>query len=117
MKDSKKIFWTFLIIAIGLTGYFLLTQQPFSFIRLSNSLFMVSLFFLIIGFTILIMSSGFFDNFQRSMKHLLHLRKKQEPKDFIPISKIIQTQPVYWLSIGGILLLLSVLLLFVTSGS
>ncbi|MGO3837566.1 MAG: DUF3899 domain-containing protein [Vagococcus sp.] len=71
---------------------------------------MLSLVFLIIGLSILVLSSGFFDLFQKNMKRLIILRRKNEPKDYIPLSNIFNKKPIYWLVTGTVLLLLSLVL-------
>ncbi|WP_443081335.1 DUF3899 domain-containing protein [Vagococcus sp.] len=69
---------------------------------------MLALFFLIIGGFILVLSSGFFDLFQKNMKHLFHLRRNDEPKEYVPLSNIFKKKPIYWFFVGGIFLLISI---------
>ena len=85
----------------------LISKEPITTSSLSDTFFIVSLFFLIIGFALWIMSSGFFDNFQRSMKNAFRFKKKNEPKEFIPLSVIGDAHRSFWLKTGGILLILS----------
>lgn len=87
-----------------------LTNKKMTLTSLSDNFFLSSLFFLIIGGFILVLSSGFFDFFQKNMKHLIQLRRNNEPKEYIPLSEIFKKKPIYWLVVGGTLLLISTIL-------
>ena len=101
MKTFKWPIITAVISSIGIFLYLLISKEPIT------TSFIVSLFFLIIGIALWIMSSGFFDNFQRSMKNAFRFKKKNEPKEFIPLSVIGDAHRSFWLKTGGILLILS----------
>ncbi|MTD37531.1 DUF3899 domain-containing protein [Erwinia sp. CPCC 100877] len=105
----KKIKWPLLTSAAASIGIFiyLLSKQSLTIRSLSDTFFIVSLFFLIIGIAMWIMSSGFFDNFQRFMKNYFRFRKKNELKEFVPFSEIGKAHQLYWLETGGILLIVS----------
>ncbi|MGC6767281.1 DUF3899 domain-containing protein [Enterococcus sp. LJL128] len=105
MKNLKWPFATFLISSFGIFIYLFLTKKSVTAQSISDSFFIVSLFFLIIGIALWTMSSGFFDNFQRFMKNAFHLRKKNEPKEFIPFSEIGIAHRYFWLVTGGFLLI------------
>ena len=104
MKTFKWPIITAVISSIGIFLYLLISKEPITTSSLSDTFFIVSLFFLIIGIALWIMSSGFFDNFQRSMKNAFRFKKKNEPKEFIPLSVIGDAHRSFWLKTGGILL-------------
>ena len=107
MKTFKWPIITAVISSIGIFLYLLISKEPITTSSLSDTFFIVSLFFLIIGIALWIMSSDFFDNFQRSMKNAFRFKKKNEPKEFIPLSVIGDAHRSFWLKTGGILLILS----------
>ena len=107
MKTFKWPIITAVISSIGIFLYLLISKEPITTSSLSDTFFIGSLFFLIIGIALWIMSSGFFDNFQRSMKNAFRFKKKNEPKEFIPLSVIGDAHRSFWLKTGGILLILS----------
>jgi hypothetical protein len=111
MKKRKWSLLTALITSLGIFLYLLLTKKGLSMVALTDTFFIASLFFLIIGNALWIMSSGFFDNFQRFMKQSLRFRRKNEPKEFIPLSTIGKDHCRFWLETGGILLILSLVFL------
>ncbi|MBO0475918.1 DUF3899 domain-containing protein [Vagococcus sp. DIV0080] len=114
MTVSKKICISLGVLILGVPLFNLIIQQEVTLRNLSDSFFMVSLVFIVIGAGISILSSGFFDFFQKNMKQLIQRRRKNEPKDYIPFSQIFKKKPTYWLVVGGTLLVLSfVLALFV----
>ena len=83
MKTFKWPIITAVISSIGIFLYLLISKEPIT------------------------TSSGFFDNFQRSMKNAFRFKKKNEPKEFIPLSVIGDAHRSFWLKTGGILLILS----------
>jgi hypothetical protein len=104
----KKLKWplaTFMISSFGILIYLFLIKKSVTVQSISDTFFIVSLFFLIIGIALWIMSSGFFDNFQYFMKKAFQWRKKNEPKEFIPFSEIGNAHRFYWLETGGLLLI------------
>ena len=103
MKTFKWPIITAVISSIGIFLYLLISKEPITTSSLSDTFFIVSLFFLIIGIALWIMSSGF----QRSMKNAFRFKKKNEPKEFIPLSVIGDAHRSFWLKTGGILLILS----------
>ena len=110
MTNKKKT-------AICLVGLFFiipaitwLTKKEITLKYLSDNFFMFALFFLIVGGFILVLSSGFFDLFQKNMKHLIQLRKNNEPKEYVPFSQIFKKKPVFWFIIGVSLLVTSIIL-------
>ncbi|MBL1227761.1 DUF3899 domain-containing protein [Enterococcus sp. BWB1-3] len=105
MKKLKWSFTTFVISSFCIFIYLFLIKKSVTIQSISDTFFIVSLFFLIIGMALWIMSSGFFDNFQYFMKKTLHLRKKNEPKEYIPFSEIGKAHRLYWLTTGGCLLI------------
>lgn len=107
MNDIKWPVVTSAVSSIGIFTYLLFVKQSLTIRSVSDTFFIVSLFFLIIGIAFWIMSSGFFDNFQRFMKIHFHFRKKNEPKEFIPFSEIGKAHQLYWLETGGILLMVA----------
>jgi hypothetical protein len=44
------------------------------------------------------------------MKNLIQQRRKNEPKEYIPLSEIFKKKPIYWFIVGGTLLIISFLL-------
>ena len=110
MTIYKKIGVSLGGLVIFIPLFTLLTKKELTLVSLSDNFFMFSLVFIIIGAGIAILSSGFFDFFQKNMKNLIQARKKNEPKEYIPLSEIFQKKPIYWLSIGGLSLLISFLL-------
>lgn len=113
--DSMKTFKWPAIIAV-LTSLiifvYLLFKQSLTIQSLSDTFFIGSLFFLIIGIGLWILSSGSFDFFQRSMKKAFKLRKKQELEDYTPLSKIGKEHYSFWLKTGSLLLIISFIFLF-----
>lgn len=101
MKTFKWPIITAVISSIGIFLYLLISKEPITTSSLSDTFFIVSLFFLIIGIALWIISSGFFDNFQRSMKNAFRFKKKNEPKEFIPLSVIGDAHRSFWLKTGG----------------
>lgn len=107
----KKLQWPFItsaISSIGIFTYLLFIKKLLTIRSISDTFFIVALFFLIIGIALWIMSSGFFDNFQRFMKMHFRFKKKNEPKEFIPFSEIGKAHSLYWLETGGILMIVSI---------
>lgn len=111
MKQPLKISLTIICSLALIPGLLILRNQSITTTALSNGYFLLSLVFLIIGAGILVLSSGFFDLFQKQMKQANFLRRKNQPKEFIPYSQIFEKKPIYWLTVGGFLLILSILLL------
>lgn len=110
MTLLKKIGVSLIVLLAGIPLMTFLFNKELTTTNLSDNFFLVSLFFIIIGVGISILSSGFFDFFQKNMKNLIQLRKNNEPKEYIPLSKIFTKQPIYWLAVGGTLLLISAVL-------
>ncbi|MGK0551012.1 DUF3899 domain-containing protein [Enterococcus faecalis] len=111
MKKRKWPLLTAFISTIGIFLYLLLGKKELSIVTLSDTFFLVALFFLIIGIALWIMSSGFFDNFQRFMKQSLRFKRKNDPKEFVPLSTIGKDHSRFWLETGGILLIPSLVFL------
>lgn len=87
MKTFKWPIITAVISSIGIFLYLLISKEPITTSSLSDTFFIVSLFFLIIGIALWIMSSGFFDNFQRSMKkwnisYIFHIKIASQNVNF-----------------------------------
>lgn len=108
MKNIKWPLITSAVSSIGIFSYLFL-KHSLTIRALSDTYFIVSLFFLIIGIALWIMSSGFFDNFQRSMKTHFRLKKKKEQEEYIPFSVIGKEHRFYWLLTGSILLTLAII--------
>lgn len=107
MKNFKWPLITSASTSLGILFYLLFVKQSLTFQTLSDMFFIVSLFFLIIGIALWIMSSGFFDTFQRTMKHAFRFKKKNEPQEFTPFSIIGNDHRLFWLETGGILLIVA----------
>lgn len=114
MTNKKKIAISIISLSLIIPLVTLLSKKEITTTYLSDNFFLVSLFFIIIGVTILVLSSGFFDFFQKNMKQLMLRRKSNEPKEYIPLSQIFEKKPVYWLSVGGTLLLISIIFAFLS---
>lgn len=110
MKLTKKIMISLGCLLVLIPLVTLVTTKTITTLSLSNNFFMFSLVFLIIGTSIAILSSGFFDFFQKNMKNLIQQRRKIEPKEFIPYSEIFKKKPIYWFVVGASLLLVSLIL-------
>ncbi|WP_165005551.1 DUF3899 domain-containing protein [Enterococcus sp. ZJ1668] len=89
-----------------------LTHQ-FTLIQLSNDLFLCALPFLIIGGFLWVFSSGFFDHFQRSI-YLARTRNRKKKPEFSSLSSASYGMYSFWLIIAGILLVLSIVLMFLS---
>ncbi|MGO2082529.1 DUF3899 domain-containing protein [Vagococcus sp.] len=111
MKQLTKIGITLILALIAIPSFFLINQKEMTWTNFSNGYFLLALAFLIIGIGILVLSSGFFDLFQKQMKQLSFLRRKNQPKEYIPLSQVFEKKPIYWLVVGGTLLVISLLLL------
>lgn len=105
----KKIKWPLITAALSSLGIliYLFIKNTLTIRSIMDTFFLASLFFLIIGVTFWVMSSEFFDNFQRFMKMHVRFRKKNEPKEFTPFSEIGQAHQLFWLETGGILLIVT----------
>ena len=112
MTQMKKIGISLTALLIALPIITFIIKKELTLSNLSDTFFMVSLFFFFFGGFILVLSSGFFDLFQKNMKHLIQLRKKNEPKDYVPLSQVFKNKPVLWLTIGGTLFIISFILAF-----
>ncbi len=110
MTTKKKIVTNLLGLIIIIPLITWITKKEITLAYLSDNFFMFALFFLIIGGFILVLSSGFFDLFQKNMKHLVYLRKNSEPKEYIPLSNIFNKKPIYWFAVGLLLLATSIFL-------
>lgn len=86
MKTFKWPIITAVISSIGIFLYLLISKEPITTSSLSDTFFIVSLFFLIIGIALWIISSGFFDNFQRSMKNAFRFKRKMNRKSLSAFS-------------------------------
>jgi hypothetical protein len=102
-------------LAIGLIIFTTIFKQfkgALTLNSISDALFLEGLLFLIIGVTLLVFSSGFFDLFQKSMhKSFSLLRKKRENTKFMPLSEVGHGAYGFWLIIATILILTSLVLL------
>ena len=107
MKNLKWPLITSASTSLGIALYLFFVKQSFTFQTLSDTFFIVSLFFLIVGIALWIMSSGFFDTFQRTMKNAFRFRKKNDPQEFTPLSIIGKDHRLFWLETGGILLIIA----------
>lgn len=114
MKKQLTYSAATVIVALGFStiGQLMSTKQV-SWTLISDHSFLIGLLFLIIGTTILVLSSGFFDLFQKNMKQLIRLRRNNEPKDFVPLSHIFQKHPTYWFIVGITLVVISFLTSFI----
>lgn len=110
MNLTKKIIISLGFLIIGIPLITLVTSNTITTAIFSNNFFMFSLLFFIIGTSIAVLSSGFFDFFQKNMKNLIQQRRKNEPKGYIPLSEIFKKKPIYWFVIGGTLLIISFIL-------
>lgn len=110
MNLAKKIIISLGTLIVGIPLFTLVTNNSITTTTLSNNFFMFSLLFIIIGTSIAVLSSGFFDFFQKNMKNLIQQRRKNEPKEYIPLSEIFKKKPIYWFIVGGTLLIISFLL-------
>ena len=99
MKTFKWPIITAVISSIGIFLYLLISKEPITTSSLSDTFFIVSLFFLIIGIALWIISSGFFDNFQRSMKTRFVLKRKMNRKSLSAFSHWRCTS-LFWLKLG-----------------
>lgn len=115
LKIEKKAFFSVLIFAALTLLYLQFIKKSLTLVHLSDSFFMIGLFFLAIGVFFAILSSGFFDFFQKNMKTMLFRKKKNEPKDFIPWSQLAKKRPIYWFEVGGIFLAFAILFFFIGS--
>lgn len=113
MSRKLKIFVSLIIIYSLVPLYQWITNQRITKTSLSDSYFLIALLFLIIGVIILVFSSGFFDRFQEHMHLLVQRRKNREKEEFTPFSKTFSFSPIYWLVIGTILIVSSVLLIII----
>lgn len=104
MKNLKWPLITSIFVSLGIYFFLFLTKKPFTTQTISDTFFIAALFFLIIGIAFWIMSSGFFDTFQRTMKNAFRFKKKNEPQEFTPLSVIGKDHHLFWLVTGGILL-------------
>lgn len=112
MKLPYKISLSLLCIYLFVPLYLFLRNLPITAGSLSDAYFMIALIFLMIGAFIAILSSGFFDFFQKNMKHYFR-RKKASTTDYVKASDIFAKQPIYWIGTGVILLVSSFLLLII----
>lgn len=102
----KKSSWIISLSCLLISGLFAIIQKDFSFVSLSNHLFLFTLFFLIVGGFLGVFRSGFFDNFQRSFK------RKKKDTDYMKLSDIGRSSFRFWIEPAVILLLFSLLTLF-----
>lgn len=81
----QSILTTTILISIVLL-YHVIVVSSLNLTHFSNLLFMLALFFLIIGLTLYILKSGFFDLFYFSTKYVSNLLRKKEvsKKNFQP---------------------------------
>ena len=114
MAVYKKIGISLAVLILGIPLLTFMIKKEVTTIFLSDNFFMFSLVFLIIGVFILVLSSGFFDFFQKNMKEFIQLRRKNEPKEYIPLSQIFEKKPLYWLITGGVLLVISIVLALIS---
>ena len=98
MKTFKWPIITAVISSIGIFLYLLISKEPITTSSLSDTFFIVSLFFLIIGIALWIMSSGFFDNFQRSMKTRFVLKRKRKS---LSRFQSLAMHRSFWLKLGA----------------
>lgn len=108
MKTLKHALFTALLTSGALVICLAITAT-INTRTLSDSFFLAGLFFLIVGVALWIMASGFFDQFQKIMKHFLQLKKSHESKTFILFSEIGRAHYAYWLETSGFLLLPAIL--------
>ncbi len=99
----KTSSWIISLVCIVFSLGRLLLLQTFSFVALSDALFLIALPLLIIGGFLWVFASGFFDLFQASFK----IRKQQTER--LKLSEVGRSSFRFWLEPAGILLILSVL--------
>ncbi|MEJ6347668.1 DUF3899 domain-containing protein [Holzapfeliella sp. He02] len=108
MKLKKSTLWISLC-ALVFSLIYHIWQNSLSWVHLSDTLFIICLFFLIVGGFLWVFSSGSFDFFQKS----LHLKRKTDYESEWKLSTIGKEHKAFFLQPGIILLAISILLLLV----
>ena len=109
-KPASYIFSIFLLV---LTIICLLYKHNLTLLSLSNTLFMVGLPFIIIGALLWVFASGFFDNFQRSIRESTK-RKEKKQTPYMALSEVGMGAYSFWFKIGFPLIFIAILLLVPT---
>ncbi|EOT30680.1 DUF3899 domain-containing protein [Enterococcus saccharolyticus] len=105
----KKSSWLISLACTLFSVVRLLILQKFSFSALSDSLFLFTLLFLIVGGFLWVFASGFFDLFQASFKK----RSQKSKTEYLKLSEVGRSSFRFWLEPAGILLVLSLLSLLI----
>ncbi|WP_146621149.1 DUF3899 domain-containing protein [Enterococcus florum] len=97
----KTSTWIISGICAAANCLWLLVRQRFSLLNLSNNLFLTALFFVIIGMLLWIFSTGFFDRFQASLRHIF----RRASADAAPLSEASAGSASFWLQPAVLLLI------------
>ncbi|MGX4645383.1 MULTISPECIES: DUF3899 domain-containing protein [Holzapfeliella] len=108
MKLKKSSLWIS-SVALVFSLILLIVRNNLSWLHLSDTLFIISLFFFIVGGFLWVFSSGSFDFFQKS----LHLKRKTDYESEWKLSTIGKEHKAFFLQPGIILLAISIILLVI----
>lgn len=100
-----------LVLAIILWQF---TQNSLTLVKLSDTLFLAGMPFLIIGILLWIFSSGFFDTFQYSM-HKAIQRNQKKKSNYTPLSEVGHGVFRFWLIIAAVLIGTAFILLAIST--
>lgn len=109
----KKSSWIITALSLLFSLLWLFIRKEFSFASLSDSLFLFTLFFVIIGGFLKVFASGFFDNFQRSFK-----KKEKNPTtktEYMKLSEVGRSSFRFWLEPAVMLFILSLIALILST--
>ncbi|WP_082618819.1 DUF3899 domain-containing protein [Holzapfeliella floricola] len=108
MKLNKSTLWIS-TVALFFSLIFSIWRNNLSWLHLSDILFIISLFFLIVGGFLWVFASGSFDFFQKS----LHLKQKTNYESEWKLSTIGKEHKWFFLQPGITLLVISVIFLII----
>ena len=112
----KKSSWIITGISFLFSLLWLVIRKSFSFASLSDSLFLFTLFFVIIGVFLKVFASGFFDNFQRSFKKREKREKNPTAKtEYMKLSEVGRSSFRFWLEPAVMLFILSLVALILST--
>ncbi|MDR0921820.1 MAG: DUF3899 domain-containing protein [Lactobacillales bacterium] len=112
MTRAKKILLTILILLIVMFSIFFLKKKSLTPQLISDTSFLISLPFLVIGGFMRVVKSGSFDTFHQSMQAFWKRNAKTDENfETHQLSSMIETGYYYWLGTGAFFLVLALLCL------
>ncbi|MGY3749674.1 DUF3899 domain-containing protein [Vagococcus acidifermentans] len=113
MKRYQRVGLSFAVISCGVIGWHRFIARDLTVSTLADSFFLIALVYVMIFAFIAVLSSGFFDAFQHSIKQALKRSKQAEPPEYLPLSQVFSAKGYYFLLTGLVFLGFSLFFLLI----